>query len=123
MAYFPTTSLATGSNKIGSVDLGSDLVIGAKSLALTLSSGTGSAPIPDASKLVGFKPISSISVRVGLEAPETDGTKTGAAVVGDFKKGVPIDAAVWTWFNIGVGSGRTIYVMGGTSDVLEVCYM
>ena len=123
MAYYPSTTLATGTNTIGSVNLTPDLATGASSLALTLSSGTGSAPIPDTAKLVGVKPVSSTSIRVGLEAPEADGTATGAAVAGDFNLGVPVDAAVWTWFNVGTGTSRSLYVRGGTSDVVEICYM
>jgi hypothetical protein len=105
------------------IDIRSDLKIGAKSLALTLSSGVGSVPIPDTATLVGVKPVSSTSIRVGLEAPESDGSKTGTAVSSDLKKGVPVDATVWTWFNIGVGTSRVLYVKGGTSDVVEVSVM
>lgn len=100
-----------------------DLALGAKSLALTMSSGTGSAPVPDSAHIVGVKPVSSTTMRVGFEAPEADGAATGAAATADFKKGVPVDAAEWTWFNIGTGASRTLYVKGGASDVIEVCYM
>lgn len=102
------------------VVLTTDLRIGAKSLALTLSTGAGSVPIPDAAHIIGVKPVSSTAIRVGLEAPEADGAATGDAVAADLKKGCPVDAAVWTWFYIGVGTGRTLYVKGGASDVLEV---
>jgi hypothetical protein len=104
----------------GFVSLDDDLKIGAKSLALTLSSGVGSVPIPDAATLVGVKPVSSTSIRVGLEAPEADGAATGNAVAGDLKKGVPVDAATWTWFAIGIQASRTLYLKGGASDVVEV---
>jgi hypothetical protein len=107
----------------GIFSIENDLEIGAKSLALTLDTGVGSVPIPDDAKVVGVKPVSSTAIRVGLEAPEADGTKTGVAVAGDLKKGVPVDPAVWTWFNIGAGKDRTLYVKGGTADVLEVVVM
>jgi hypothetical protein len=123
MAYFPSTTISAGNAHIGQVDIGPDLALGAKSLALTLSSGAGSAPLPDTAKLVGVKPVSSTSIRVGLEAPEADGAVTGTAVAADFKKGVPVDAATWTWFAIGTGTNRTLSVKGGTSDVVEICYM
>jgi hypothetical protein len=100
-----------------------DLATGAKSLALTLSSGVGSAPIPDTAHIVGVNPVSSTTIRVGLEAPEANGAATGNAVTADFKKGVPVDATVWTWFNLGVGISRVLYLKGGTSDVVEVCYL
>lgn len=122
MAYYPSTSLAAGTNTIGKVDLTADLAIGASSLALTLSSGVGSVPIPNTAKLVGVKPVSSTSIRVGLEAPEADGTATGTANSESFNLGIPVDAAVWTWFNIGVGTDRVLYVKGGASDVIEICY-
>ena len=105
------------------VSLGHDIALGAKSLALTLSSGTGSVPIPDTCHFIGVKPVSSTAIRVGLEAPEADGSATGAAAASNLKKGVPVDAAVWTWFNVGTGSSRTLHVLGGTSDVLEVAVM
>lgn len=105
------------------VDISGELAVGTKSLALTLSSGTGSVPIPDSAHLVGVKPVSSASIRVGLEAPEADGTAIGAAVAADLKKGCPVEAAAWTWFSIGFGTARTLYVMGGASDVVEVVVM
>lgn len=106
------------------VNLGQDLKIGAKSLTLTLSSGAGSVPIPDAATVVGVKPVSSTSIRVGLEAPEADGTATGNATAGDLKKGIPVDAAVWTWFSLGgTGTSRVLSVKGGASDVVEVVVM
>lgn len=104
----------------GELDLRSDLQIGAMSITLTLSNGTGSIPIPNNCTLVGVKPISSNSIRVGLEPPESDGTKTGVAAATDLKKGIPIDGEIWTWFNIGFGKLRTLYFKGGTSDVLEI---
>lgn len=100
-----------------------DLRNGAKSLALTLSTGTGSVPIPNDVTLIGVKPASSATMRVGLEAPEADGTATGAAVAADLKLGVPVDPGIYTWFNIGRGTSRTLYVSGGTSDVIEVVMM
>jgi hypothetical protein len=109
--------------QVTNAELTGDLAIGTKSLALTLSSGTGSVPIPDTAHLIGVKPVSSTAIRVGLEAPEADGAATGAVVAGDLKKGCPIDAAVWTWFSVGYGTGRTLYVKGGTSDVVEVVVM
>lgn len=108
---------------IGQVSLENDLELGAKSLALTLSSGVGSVPIPDSAKIVGVKPVSSTAIRVGLEAPEADGAATGTAVAGDLKNGVPVDAAVWTWFGVQEGTSRILYVSGGASDVLEVVVM
>lgn len=102
------------------VSLTCDLRIGTKSLTLTLSAGAGSVPIADTVRMVGVKPVSSVAIRVGLEAPEADGTATGAAAAGDLKKGCPVDAAVWTWFNVEPGTGRVLYVKGGASDVLEV---
>jgi len=100
-----------------------DLVVGAKSITLTMSTGTGSVPIPDTAHIVGVKPVSSTAMRVGMEASEADGTATGTAAAADLKKGVPVDAAVWTWFNIGLGTGRVLYVKGGASDVIEVATM
>lgn len=98
-----------------------DLKLGAKSLVLTLAAGVGSVPIPDLSTMIGVKPVSSTVIRVGLEAPEADGS--GAALTTletDLKKGVPVDSTVWTWFFVGVGVDRVLYVKGGTTDVLEV---
>lgn len=102
-----------------------DLVTGAKSLTLTLSSGVGSVPIPDTAHLVGVKPSSAATaVRVGLEAPEADGTATGTAVAADLKKGIPVDNDQWTYFNIGTGPiSRVLYVKGGTSDTVQVVVM
>lgn len=105
------------------LDLRSDLKIGAKSLALTLSAGVGSVPIPNTCSVIGVKPVSSTAIRVGFEAPEADGSATGNAVAADLKKGVPVDSAVWTWFKVGLGTDRILYVKGGTSDVLEVVVM
>lgn len=100
-----------------------DLRLGAKSLALTLSAGVGSVALPDSALVVGVKPAVSATVRIGLEAPEADGTKTGNAALTDLKKGLPVDAGVWTWCNIGQGAGRTLYFKGGASDVIEVAVM
>lgn len=117
-------TVAAGTSTIGAVYTAQDVKIGAKSLALTLSSGVGSVPIPDAATVVGAKPVSSTSIRVGLEAPEADGTATGNATAGDLKKGIPVDAAVWTWFSLGgTGTTRVLYVKGGASDVVEVAVM
>ena len=99
-----------------------DLKLGTKSVTLMMSTGTGSVPIPDTAHLVGVKPVST-TMRVGLEAPEADGTKTGAAASTDLKKGYPVYSGVYTWFNIGLGASRTLYVLGGTSDVIEVVVM
>jgi hypothetical protein len=101
-----------------------DLVLGAKSLALTLAAGVGSAPIPASAHTVGVRTVSSVAVRVGLEAPEADGTASGVTTADtDFKKGIPIlDAAVWVWFALGPGS-QTLYLKGGTTDVVEICFM
>lgn len=115
--------MAKSKHWIGQVSLENDLELNAKSLTLTLSSGVGSVPIPDAAKIVGVKALSSTSIRVGLEAPEADGAATGTAVAGDLKKGVPVDAAVWTWFGLIDGASRILYVKGGASDVLEVVVM
>lgn len=60
------------------VNLKQDLILGAKSLALTLSSGAGSVPIPDTCQIVGVKPVSSVSIRVGMEAPEAGGGSVAA---------------------------------------------
>lgn len=119
-SYALQVALPAGSATIGTVLNTPDLALGAKSLALTLSGGTGSVPIPDTAHIVGVKPVSSTAIRVGLEAPEADGSKTGNAADSDLKKGVPVDAAVWTWFLINTGTNRTLYVKGGASDVLEV---
>jgi len=111
------------SNFNGFVSLTPDLTLEAKSLALTLSSGVGSVPIPDTATIIGIKPLNSTSVRVGLEAPEADGTATGTASATDLKKGCPCDVSVFTWFNIGVGKSRTLYFKGGATDVIEVVVM
>jgi hypothetical protein len=100
-----------------------DLIVGAKSLTLTLSLGAGSVPIPDTARIVGVCPVSSTAIRVGLEAPEADGTKTGTASATDLKKGVPVLSSAYTWFNVAQGISRTFYVKGGTSDVVEVVVM
>lgn len=100
-----------------------DLALNTKSLLLTLSSGVGQVPIPDTAKIVCVKPVASTSVRVGLEAPEADGTATGTAVAADLKKGFPLDVSVWTNFNIGTGTSRILYLKGGASDVVEVVVM
>ena len=107
----------------GFVSIDDDLKLGAKSLALTLSSGVGSVPMPDGATIVGVKPVSSTAIRVGLEAPEADGAATGVAVAGDLKNGIPVDAAVWTWFAIGIKASRVLSVKGGASDVVEVAVM
>ena len=107
----------------GYVKLVPDLEIGAKSLLLTLSSGVGQVPIPDTAKIVGVKPIGSTAIRIGLEAPEADGTATGTASATDLKKGCPCEVSVFTWFNIGVGKSRTLYFKGGATDVIEVVVM
>lgn len=108
----------------GFFSLENDLEVGASSVTLTLSSGTGSVPIPDRAKVVGVKPASSTTMRVGLEAPEAAGTATGAAAAADLKKGVPVEPAVWTWFNVGSENpGRVLYVKGGASDVITVVVM
>lgn len=101
----------------------SDLAIGTKSLALTLSSGVGQVPIPDTARIVGVMPKDSTTVRIGLEAPEADGAATGTATAAALKKGCPVGVSVMTWFNIGTGSGRNLYLKGGTSDVVEVVVM
>jgi len=116
-------TLDAGTATIGTVLNNPDLAIGAKSLELTLSSGVGQVPVPDTAKIVGVKPVSSTAIRVGLENPEANGAATGTAVAGDLKKGVPVDAAVWTWFLINTGSGRVLHVMGGASDKLEIVVM
>lgn len=97
-----------------------DLKKGTKSLTLTLSSGVGSVPIPDTCTVVGVKPAASTTVRVGLEAPEADGTATGAAAASALKKGLPVEAAIWTWLQIEPGTDRTLHLSGGSSDVIEV---
>jgi hypothetical protein len=103
-----------------SVGLIADLALGAKSITLTLSSGVGQVPIPDTAKIVGVCPVSSTTIRVGLEAPEADGTATGTAVASDLKKGFGVTAAVFTYFNVGTGVSRVLYLKGGASDVVEV---
>ena len=105
------------------ISLTPDLKLGAKSLVLTLSAGVGSFPIPDSCTIVGLKPDTSILIRAGLEAPEAIGTKTGAAAETDLKKGITVVPALWTWFQVGPGSGRTMYLKGGASDILEVAVM
>lgn len=118
--------IAPGSEIIGSVHISQDLKVGAQSIALTVSSGSvvASVPIPSTATVVGVKPVSSTAIRVGLEAPETDGAATGTAVAANLKKGVPVDAAVWTWFSLGgAGAGRILYVKGNTNDVVEVVVM
>lgn len=109
--------------EIGYVKLVPDLVIGAKSLLLTLSSGVGQVPIPDTAKIVGVKPIGSTAIRIGLEAPEADGSATGTAAAADLKKGYPCECNTWTNFNIGVGTSRVLYVKGGASDTAEIMVM
>jgi hypothetical protein len=94
----------------GSFSPENDLQIGAKSVVLTLATNVGSVPIPDTARLVGVKPTSSTGCRVGLEAPEAAGTSSGTAVAGDLKKGIPVDAAVWSWFWIGDGTSRILYL-------------
>lgn len=117
-----TVALSASTASIGSVGLTPDLAVGAKSITLTLASGSGAVPIGDGVHIVGVKPTASGSAgtRIGLEAPEADGTATGTAAASALKKGVPVDAAVWTWFQVGTGTGRTLYVKGGASDVIEV---
>ena len=87
----PAVALGSGGGVAidGSVELRSDLRIGAKSVTLTMSTGTGSVYIPAELSIVGVKPVSTDVMRVGLEAPEAKGTKTGAAAEADLKKGVP----------------------------------
>lgn len=100
-----------------------DLALGAKSLALTCAAGVGQVPIPDTAHLIGIKPAAT-TVRVGLEAPEADGVATGTALAADLKKGCPCDQNVWTWFYLGIGTNRILYVKGaGAADVLEVAIL
>lgn len=106
----------------GSVSLPTDLKTGAKSLSLTMGAGVGSVPIPDTATIVGVKPAAT-TMRVGLEAPALDGAATGTATAGALALGVPVDSGGYTWFNIGSGASRTLYVRGGTSDVIEVVVM
>jgi hypothetical protein len=103
--------------------LGVDLTLYAKSLTFTLSGGLGSVLVDDNAHLMGFQPVSSTTMRVGWEAPEADGTKTLSAVASDFKKGFPLPAAQYTYVKIGKGTSRTLYLKGGTSDVIEILYM
>jgi hypothetical protein len=97
-----------------------NLQLGAKSLALTLSSGVGSCPIPDGTKEVWIKPSASAACRVGLEAPEADGAKTGNAALSDLKKGIPVDDSVWTKFIVSPEINKTLYVKGASAGVLEI---
>lgn len=105
------------------VELVPDLMESAKSVTLTLAEGVGTVAIPDDCHIVGVKPTSSTAVRVGMIATEAAGTATGAAALTDLKKGCPVEAAVWTWFEIGRGTGRTLYVRGGTSDEVAVAVL
>lgn len=97
-----------------------DLVLGAKSLALTLAAGVGSCPIPDEATYVWVNPATGAVCRVGLEAPEADGAKSGDAALTDLKKGIPVTAVTWTKFTLPLGSGRVLYVKGGATDVIEI---
>lgn len=110
------------SNFNGYVTLIPDLCVGTKSIAITLSSGVGQVPIPDTSRIVGVLPVTN-TVRIGLEAVEADGAATGTATAAALKKGCPVGVSVMTWFNIGPGTGRNLYLKGGTSDVVEVVVM
>lgn len=105
------------------VQLVNDISLVAKSLALTMSTGVGSVPIPDEAKFVGVNPATGSVIRVGLEAPEADGAKTGAAALTDLKKGIPVTAVEWTWFNLPSGINRVLHVKGGATDVVEVAVM
>lgn len=126
-AAMPVVVVDGGSGNTGSitvsgpVQMAADLKIGTKGVKLTLSGGAGSVAIPDTATCIGVRPAAGSLVRIGLEAPDAEGTKTGDAVLADLKKGVPVDATVWNWFSLGgPGSGRTLYLKGGTSDVVEV---
>lgn len=116
------SAIPAGTNTIGKVDLTPDLVVGTKSLLLTMSTGAGQAPIPNTAKIIGVKPTST-TMRVGFEALEANGTATGTALAADFKKGCPVDSGQYTWFNVGTGTDRVLYVIGGTSDTIEIVYM
>ena len=106
------------------VSLENDLELGASSVVLTMSDGVGSVPIPNKVKIIGVKPASSSTMRIGLEAPSAASTATGNAASSDLSSGVPVEPAVWTWFNIGSDvSGRVLYVKGGASDVITVVVM
>lgn len=99
-----------------------DLQLGAQSLTLTLAGdGTASAPIPDDDTLVGV--YTSNDMRLGLEAPEADGTATGAAVAGDFNKGIPAITGQWTWYKIGTGTSRRVYFLGTAAHTVKVVTM
>jgi hypothetical protein len=113
-------SLPPGENTIGGINLTTDLRVGAKSLTLALISGEGSAPIPDTARFVGVRPVST-TMRVGLEAPEAEGSASGNAAASDLKKGVPVHSEEWSWFNIGPGQGRTLFVKGGSTDEIVIC--
>ena len=92
-------------------------------LLLTLSSGTGSAVIPDDARQVWVRPGTGAACRVGLEAPEADGSKTGNAALTDLKKGVPVEAVTWTKFLLPLYPTKTLYVKGGASDTIEIVFM
>jgi hypothetical protein len=102
------------------VELQADLSPQACGVVSTLSSGAAIIPIPEECHLVGVKPTSSTAVRVGLVAPATASTKTGNAALTDLALGFAVDAAVWTWLTLPVGTSRNLYLSGGASDVITV---
>lgn len=97
-----------------------NLLLGAKSITLTCDSGTASVPISEDVTRVGVFPATGANARVGLEPPTAIGTKTGAAASSDLGTGIPVPAAVWSWFEIGQGEARTLYILAGAAEVVTV---
>jgi hypothetical protein len=98
------------------------LTMNAKSLALTMSSGVGSCPIPTGVSRVGVYPTAAATFRIGLVAPEAQGAATGNAALTDLKLGVAVPAAAWTWFDIPAGVS-TIYFKAGSAEVTQVAFV
>jgi len=96
--------------------LGADLAAGAAHGQFTLD-GAGAAVIPIADNviMIGVNPENGFPARVGLEAPE-------AEAAGSFKKGVPVKYkdSEPTWFTVGAGTTRSLYVLGTAAKKVDV---
>ena len=110
-----------GFTKGGYLDLRPDLKLGARSVVLQLTTGSGSVSIPEDASIVGVKPWGTESIRCGLELPSPDnGPLSGNLSVDDLKNGFPLDPDIWTYFNIGPDENRTLYFIGDNGHYVSI---
>lgn len=103
-----------------------DLTRNANSFTLVLSGGSGQVQIPDEAQKIGIL-TGSTSVRLGLNAiPQTSTSSSGSLTASAFKRGMPISGSIsgngYTWFDIGGGTDRVLYFIGGATDSIVVIY-